>query len=197
MQFLAYPGDESADNVVIKGISVESRYRGRLTVAARNTDETGIEFDSDRRDLELREASPDGVSPCPPLNSDGYVVSYDGSMASLPWDERARAEDRREPDRLPRLGVCPDIVLHSDCRRWRRQDRTARPEIALPAQGPGDVLLQRTRKRAYIFRPGYVYSVKIVVYGLQEIKVSANIEGWEYGGDIVLDPMEDDGVLLE
>lgn len=88
MQFLAYPGDESADNVVIKGISVESRYRGRLTVAARNTDETGIEFDSDRRELELREASPDGVSPCPPLSSDGYVVSYDGSMASLPWDER-------------------------------------------------------------------------------------------------------------
>ena len=50
--------DESADNVVIKGISVESRYRGRLTVAARNTDETGIEFDSDRRDLELRERRP-------------------------------------------------------------------------------------------------------------------------------------------
>lgn len=197
MQFLAYPGDESADNVVIKGISVESRYRGRLTVAARNTDETGIEFDSDRRDLELREASPDGVSPCPPLNSDGYVVSYDGSMALLPWDERPGLKIGES------LMLAPDseyaLTLYYtqtvDVGGGKTEQRDLKSRYLLKAQETS--YFKDPETGAYIFRPGYVYSVKIVVYGLQEIKVSANIEGWEYGGDIVLDPMEDDGVLLE
>ena len=44
----------------------------------------------------------------------------------------------------------------------------------------------------YRFKAGYSYVVKIAVYGMQPIEVSASIEGWKVGGDIVIDPDDPD-----
>ena len=37
---------------------------------------------------------------------------------------------------------------------------------------------------------GRYYTINLVVYGLQTIKVFANIEGWQEGETIIVDPDE-------
>ena len=44
----------------------------------------------------------------------------------------------------------------------------------------------------WMFRPGTVYQVKIAVYGLQPIVVVAQWTPWENGGDVIIDPDDDD-----
>lgn len=36
--------------------------------------------------------------------------------------------------------------------------------------------------------PGYKYNVKIVIFGLEEIKVSVSLAAWELGGEVLVDP---------
>ena len=42
----------------------------------------------------------------------------------------------------------------------------------------------------YVFMTGRYYTINLVVYGLQPIKVFANIEGWQEGETIIVDPDE-------
>ena len=49
LKFEAYPGDESSNNITITGISVESKYKGALMVAANDVENVGFKFDEDRR----------------------------------------------------------------------------------------------------------------------------------------------------
>ena len=41
---------------------------------------------------------------------------------------------------------------------------------------------------AAAFEAGYSYKVTIVVYGLEEVKLSVELEEWKDGGSTVLDP---------
>ena len=47
-------------------------------------------------------------------------------------------------------------------------------------------------KQEYRFKPGYIYDITLVVYGLQKIEVTANIEAWKEGGEVVIDPDDAD-----
>ena len=40
----------------------------------------------------------------------------------------------------------------------------------------------------FLFKRGHIYDITLVVYGLQPIQVSANIDGWQQGGDIPITP---------
>lgn len=42
------------------------------------------------------------------------------------------------------------------------------------------------------FLPGYSYNVNITLYGLKTIEVSAELNGWENGGDVNLTPEDDE-----
>ena len=41
---------------------------------------------------------------------------------------------------------------------------------------------------AAAFEAGYSYKVTIVVYGLEEVKISAELEDWKDGGSVIIDP---------
>lgn len=43
---------------------------------------------------------------------------------------------------------------------------------------------------AEAFEAGYTYKVTIVVYGLEEVKITAELEEWKDGGSTVIDPDE-------
>jgi hypothetical protein len=43
----------------------------------------------------------------------------------------------------------------------------------------------------YVFKRARIYTINLAVYGLQEIKIIANIEGWAEGGEIYIDPDEE------
>lgn len=196
LQFVAYPGDESADNIRITGISVEGRHRGRLTVAAHNADELGLSFYDGTRPLELREAS-DGVSPCPALDPEGYVVHFDESMESLPWSQRPALKIGESlmlaPDSVYTLTLNYSQVI--DLGNGRTEEKKLMSRYTLRA-GSNEYYFDPATG-SHIFRPGYFYRVNIVVYGLQDIEVSANVEGWIDGGDIDLDPDESEDFVVD
>ena len=45
-------------------------------------------------------------------------------------------------------------------------------------------------KDAVAFEAGYSYKITIVIYGLEEVKITAELEDWKEGGNATLD--EDD-----
>lgn len=185
--FKAFPGDESADRVTITGISVIAKSKGKLVVAGRTADACGLTFnDGSEEELVLREASPDGVTACPELKSEGYVVTWDESMEDTPWADRPSTQ----------IGSClllPQsesytLLLYYTYHAANGKDMelTARYQIDAP-QNDGVSYDEATKK--YYFRAGYQYNVKIAVYGLQEIKVAATVEGWQSSDeDIIVDP---------
>lgn len=185
--FKAFPGDESADRVTITGISVRAKSKGKLVVAGRTADACELTFnDGSEKELVLREASPDGVTACPELKSEGYVVTWDETMADTPWADRPSTQ----------IGSClllPQsesytLLLYYTYHAANGTDMplTAKYQINAP-QNDGVSYDEATNK--YYFRAGYQYNVKIAVYGLQEIKVAATVEGWQSSDeDIIVDP---------
>lgn len=53
-----------------------------------------------------------------------------------------------------------------------------------------------TATGTFKFLPGFQYTVKIAVYGLSPIKVTANISNWKEGGDIFINPDDADNIGL-
>lgn len=45
-----------------------------------------------------------------------------------------------------------------------------------------------SEQEKFLFKRGYIYDVTMVVYGLQKIQVTANIDGWIQGEEIEIDP---------
>ena len=186
LTFEAYPGDETAGNVFIDSITVESKYSGTFTVAARQNSEVGIQFKENRKPLALREAS-DGVHPAEPLKQ--YSVPYDESMADLKWYDRPKVDVGSclllAPDSVytlnlywsemvPRtIGGAPEYVVHKDPIRYK----LSAPHTELSMTDDG-----------YWFAPGVQYPILIAVYGSQPIQVYANVEGWK---------QSDEGIHLE
>ena len=54
-----------------------------------------------------------------------------------------------------------------------------------------------TATGTFKFLPGFQYTVKIAVYGLSPIKVTANISNWKEGGDIFINPDDADNIGLD
>lgn len=185
--FKAFPGDESADRVTITGISIVTKSRGKLVVAGRTADDCQLTFNNgSEEELVLREASPDGVSTCPELKSEGYVVNWDESMADTPWADRPSTQ----------IGSClllPQsesytLLLSYTYHAANGKDIPLKAKYQINAPQNDGVSYDADTKK-YYFRAGYQYNVKIAVYGLQEIKVAATVEGWQSSDeDIIVDP---------
>ncbi len=59
----------------------------------------------------------------------------------------------------------------------------------VPAEAEYDIDLSKLLDDAEAkAEPGYKYNVKIVIYGLEEIKVSVSLAAWELGGEVLVDP---------
>jgi len=175
LTFTAYPGDETASNVILRKVEVESRYKGTFTVASRDLSDIGIKFDNERRALSLREAS-DGVNPCEELNT--YEVTYDDSMKDIKWYERPSVKVGSS------LLVAPD-TLYTLNLYWS--------EWIVRKEGEEPALVEHTNPIKYAlkvdggFEAGVEYPIMIAIYGSQPIQVFANVEGWKTGEPIHLD----------
>ncbi len=190
-RFTAYPGDRSAANIRIKGIRMESKYSGDLTVAANDTSLIGIAFSEDRADLKLRDKT-DGSEPAPPLNPEGYVVQWTDDMAGLDWQARPGLQVGGcllvAPDRAYTLTLVYEQTV--DIGNGQTEVRQLETQYRLRADNSR--LYWDPEAGEYRFRPGYYYDVKVVVYGLQPITVEVGIDTWQDGGDIPLDPDDEE-----
>lgn len=178
LTFEAYPGDETADNVTIDSITVESKYSGRFTVAARQNSDVGIKFKEGRKALSLREAS-DGVHPAEPLKE--YRVPYDESMADLKWYERPKVDVGSclllAPDSVYTLNVYWSEMIPDSIGGEPKKKIHKDPPYRYKLSAPHTELSKKGDE--YWFAPGVQYPILIAVYGSQPMQVFANVEGWK------------------
>lgn len=194
LKFKAYPGNIDALSIDIKKIEILSNTTGKVIVAARNLEEIGITSQSNEQWLELRENSVDGIQPCKELKK-----------RQLPWDP---AEENLEPIERTPIEIGGSLMLIPKDRYSMRitmdqyvstdgeavkpdrsnaalDDRHKNIILLLPdITAPKVSLCYDEESEKYVFKPGFTYNIGIVMYGIEEIYVTTNIESWIYGGDI-------------
>lgn len=185
LSFELYPADESANEIEIDSVNVESRYKGNLTVAARSIDNIGIEWDDERQPLYLLDAY-DGKSKCSPLTPqtvtfDPVIKENGGSWYDQPHKVIGSS-----------LMLAPDTeyVLRLSCKQ------TYPINLKDPSQTKDWIFHpQYTLKltSGEKFEAGHEYTIKIAVYGLHKIEISiVSVPKWERGEDIELDDYDDE-----
>ncbi len=220
LKFEAVPGDEECNRITITGIEVIAPDRGVLTVVSREKDKIGYKAVGDNASLWLKEATKKITDP-----ESGKVLGYESSPLDkekykLVWDENCYDETGKVKDLFNRP-VTPiggsimlppqdsyEIRLHFDQELKQTTDGSTKTQplvakyyIKSPTAGDDGNPL---------FKSGYVYTIHIAVYGLQEIKMAASIEGWkedEGGVDVNPDdpeydnnpddPYDDDNLFAE
>jgi len=193
IQFLAYPADKSADNITITGIELNSRYKGHLTAASRNVDDMTLTFDEERTSIALKDPNPDGkgTSPYVPLSGDRNTVQWEDGMDEHHWSEN------------PATKIGGDMLLPTDSvyimtihyTQLLQDGRNGKREMTLYYKLPAPETPQSFDEdlQKYVYKPGYIYNIKIGVYGLRKIEVGVTIGGqeWESGGEIIIGPEDE------
>ena len=194
LRFEAYPGDNTAENITIQKIEVVTKTKGRLTVAAHDMSKIGMTFDESQKEKSvfLREASEDGKT-MQELRQDYYKVKMtEEDKHKGNWSERTR---------MP-IGDCllvkPEetihLILHYDEIRKVEFENTDKSEyhtfkdltVEYHISPPDKAANKDETSGTLKFKPGNSYNIKIAVYGLQPIKVMADMEAWGVGGDVNL-----------
>lgn len=180
-KFEAYPGGDDANNIKITGIKMKSRYKGEMTVAARSTDELGIDYDDEETWLYLKECAGDGT-PATPLQE--VTVEYDNSMVDTPWNERPHKSVGSSlllpPSYQYKLVIEYEQCVDTEHNIWKPITTTY--TVTAP-KSDSDAGTEYA-----IFQPGCVYTMKIAIFGLSSIKVYASVKGWSEGGEILINP---------
>lgn len=207
LKFFLYPGDEDADSIVITKIEVRSHTTGRLICAVRNPDnlemgrEIGFVPNTDDASLERIELE----FPKDSVIRDGAdeywgikTLPWKKEWASLDWQQRDCKQVGKSlmlsPDESYMLYLYYVQKVQIEDPFTGKVTTTLAKKIDVPGvyrlvpQGEQNYVAKRGR---YEFRPGYLYNIRIAVYGLQDIQIYVSIAGWEDGGDVPIDPDED------
>lgn len=172
--FTAYPGDTTCTKVRINKISLVSKAHGTLTVAARTQDGIGLTFnDTPREELFLCKESVDGITPCQPI--DTVRVEWKDEYNSIK-DPYSRGDGLRIGSSLM---VAPDTEYEMHI--YYDYDNDNGYTISHMAKYP-------LKMDGKMFEPGYFYNIKIAIYGLQEIVLGFIVDEYKYGGEILIDP---------
>ena len=176
LKFEAYPADVSTDSLIITGIEVRCRNQADLTVATRDTvnHPLGLKFNDNKADLKLRGDFPERLRSNDGKFSDpGYIIRFD--TTDKKWYER-------KPTQIgENLIVSPDsvydIVVHAaQIRRINEQGDGGISYIPIVDFKSSKKIRLDTGE---MFKPGYVYTIKIAVYGSQKIEVYTAIDNWK------------------
>lgn len=177
--FQAYPGDATAKDIKITKIRMLANSRCRMTVAAQTQEEAGVEFVENNKEwMVLRDRSEDGLSMKDGI--DPVTVNFEPWMTDVQWYDRTYAKMGNSlllaPDSIYKLVIEYSQLIDTGGpeKVWRAMSS----EYTIKA--PANYQYNYDEKtKSYIYKPGYQYTVKIAVFGLSEIKVSANISNWE------------------
>ena len=184
LRFKAFPGNYNSQGITITGIKIYSHRTGVLVAAASNPDNVGIIPDAAKDTLHLRDASADGVHPCLPFEE--KTLEWREDEAALPATQRTST--RLGADLLLMSDESYDMFL--DYRQLIGDKENSDHPVMQTFQGIYHLTPPRTAENkdeardAYVFKPGYVYDIGIIVYGLERIEVTSSIETWKDGGDI-------------
>ena len=163
-------GSASGSNVNVDYITVDSKYKGNLVVVG---DARGIaDFTEDVTSFKLQEINAEGnAQDLTSVKPNAYVETRDNpkqigeSIMVIPGEAAYTLKLKTSQD-----GVSTDIPEQE----WQI-------EIGNVVGAPED---------AVAFEAGYSYKITIVIYGVEEVKITAELEDWNEGGNATLD--EDD-----
>ena len=199
LDFRAYPGRESANEVTIDSIYVTCPNSGKLIVAHRDPERVGFYVDPTKEDkLYLHEKpqivrSEDGtevldILPCELIEAGKYEVEWKKEYEGTTVTQREYVEVGGNII-LPSQQEYIISIVASQKRKEGQDPDMKMPTVVSTYRVSAPV--REENKDAdgnYWFMPGRYYTINVVIYGLQEIKVIANIDGWQYGGSIDVDP---------
>lgn len=218
-EFYAYPGEKAADSIIVTGITMEGWNEGRMVVASTNKDTAQIGLHTltegrQRVSFQLRDTLVKDINGCPDfgttnmdkLRADNRYGAIAKVLGERPgymaprWDESNGNPDwqRRNSEKMGgSLMLFADsvyvVTLHYS--QLKRDGTIANLKATYTVKAKSNTPSSYDYDEAtgqWMFRPGTVYQVKIAVYGLQPIVVVAQWTPWENGGDVIIDPDDDD-----
>lgn len=207
LEFIAYPGDSTADFVTIDRIEVQAPMTGRLVVA--DNDTTKIGYTPDMTSVgwfKLHEApkpDADGNWKCDEMPEGKYHTN--------PWHKEYDPDPEKHPElKVPITErIQPDeekVFLGGEgaCIMLPESEEFLVKIVATYDPDPDDPTKKRQFESVYALKPqqsdankgedgvyrfcsGHYYSIAVAVYGLQEIKVFTTIDGWKEGETMPID----------
>lgn len=179
LKFQVYPGDETADGIIIDKISVESPYKGRMTVVANDKNKLGCTFDKDS----IAWLSLHDVNNEDSLQAENNYICH--------WNEEYGSGDSivvnvfdREAINVGESLLIPPLA-GSDTLNVKIK------VLRLNAKDPEEYITFVTRSSG--FKAGYQYNVRLALYGPQSVGVTAVLTGWTQGESVPLIDPSDDG----
>lgn len=197
LRFRGIPADESACDVQFNKIVVKARHHGTLCVANADQNQIGFAFDDELGDIELMERNPDGHgnSPYVPLVATDSLVTWKEGMNRENWQDEKNLEgsvviggDMLVPPATEyKMEITYTQLLKSiDEATGERKKQTLTAVFTMPAPK----IKAQTYDEAtdsYWFGAGQTFNINIGVYGMRPIACTATLNGWDDGGDIIID----------
>lgn len=181
LRFEAYAADSTCNNIIIHGISIIGKNQTKMTVAHRDVSKIGCEFADTKDTLKLREAYDVDAKICPPLKEYSVAFNNDEALLKSPNYHWTMQEHKQvggslmlAPDSVYELRLSYTQKLFQNG-EWKDFPRHTVYTLRAPST-PNSKIAGQDNK--FQFNPGVAYKVWIAVYGLREIKIYVNMEGW-------------------
>ena len=156
------PGAASADNVTVDSIALVSKVEGELVVVSANAEDLGLN--------NIVEGTLDTLC-LPGIAAEGVKTAT--------FDAESDKDNQTPTVVGTNLLVIPGETSY-ELLVWLSNDNGDSPIAPQVAQ----VTLQESAT----FDAGKVYTVTIMIYGLESVEVSASLTGWQDGGTVTIDP---------
>ena len=162
-KFFIYPGDETANNMVVQSIRIRACHKGKLVVAHRDANRLGAIWEPEKAWLSLRDEGDE-----PALSQDKYHVPFQEG------DEKKQLYDRTGMQVGESLLVPPahSFIVEVTTVEWKSDDTTV-PYVT-----------EYVIENKELFKPNYEYRIRIGLYGPDELTMDAILTGWSAGGEI-------------
>lgn len=170
-------GDEKAEGVEVESIDVMSLIEGTLVVAykdAASCPESLIEFTGEKEHVYLKEVDPDAPV-ASRENGKPQLKAFGGQVMG------GEGFTKKVGDAL---FVNPGENVYK--LRVRQKVMALIDDVPTPKETTSDLEIKLNKEGSVAFEAGHSYNVKITIYGLEEIQVSAELEPWINGGEIEL-----------
>lgn len=187
LQFEIYPGAKEADDVVVKAIRVESMSRCKFTVVHVDPAKMGLNWERGSREF-LQLKGDNGT----PLTDHVAEVKEDGTeVGGYKSNPFVAGADPFSVEAV-RVGesmlVAPDESYRISVLFDQTGQATDGSDIEIP--GIETAVAELKLDSGTAFEAGRQYKIRVVIYGVQKIGVSATVEPWKDGGTV--DVTEDD-----
>ena len=179
--FEIVPGSASANTIQVESIKIQSKTKGNLVVVGENRGIQDVDAESVAW-LSLMQKSVDSPAP--------------GALE--PLTPVAPATFKAEPDAIQdtvsvgeSIMVIPGEATYDLEYTLRSSDDAVTTPIATQnwtLDAAALVNKDNTNISATKFEAGKSYKVTIKIYGLEKVEITASLQGWEDGGNIVVDP---------